>query len=84
MTKKKLVNLVRVLDVQVNKSASGGAANKQQYINALYDSWSKQRGNKSNAVQKATKVCQASNTKQMKMHLLVTSTDLDHTTFLLE
>ena len=69
MTKKKLVHLARVLDVQVNKSVNGGAANKQQYINALYDSWSKQRGNKSITVQTATK-CQTSNTKKIKMSQL--------------
>ena len=42
LTKVELINLSRVIDVQVQKSTRGGL-NKEQYVNALYDAWAKQR-----------------------------------------
>ena len=41
----KLVELARVLDVEVTKNAKG-AANKPEYVNALYDEWCSERGTK--------------------------------------
>ena len=65
MTKKKLVSLARVLDVEVNNTAS--CANKQEYINALYDSWAGQRNKKPNTVQTTANLCETTNTKKIKM-----------------
>ena len=39
----KLVELARVLDVEVSKNAKG-TTNKPEYVNALYDEWNKARG----------------------------------------
>ena len=63
LTKNELVDLARVLDVEVNKNAAG-ASNKPEYINALYDSWIAQRGKKSNSVQRGAQSIEsaASNT----------------------
>ena len=54
LTKNELANLARVLDVEVNKNASGNS-NKPEYINALYDSWIAQREKKSNSVQRGAR-----------------------------
>ena len=42
LTKLELINLTRVMDAKVQKSVRG-ALNKEQYVNALYDAWIKER-----------------------------------------
>lgn len=42
LSKHDLINLARVMDVKVQKSVKG-ALNKQQYVNALYDAWMKEK-----------------------------------------
>ena len=74
LTKKDLVSLARVLDVEVNKNASG-ASNKQEYINALYDSWIAQRGNKSNSVQRGVHSRRLGNSKTNKPQQVVLRID---------
>ena len=68
VTKNKLIALARVLDVTVEKSSTG-ALNKEQYGNALFDMWKKQRTAKHVAKKQAVNVCKHSEKKPRKDRL---------------
>ena len=70
LTKRALVDLARILDVEVNKNATG-ASNKQEYINALYDSWVAQRGNNPSSVHRGSHSRESGNIKKNKPRRVV-------------
>ena len=63
LTKRDLVSLARTLDVEVNRNSTG-ACNKPEYINALYDCWIAQRGNKSSSVRRGVHSTESGNIKK--------------------
>ena len=74
LRKRDLVSLARILDVEVNRNATGGC-NKPEYINALYDHWVAQRGNKSSSVHRGVHPRESGNIKNNQPRQVVRSSN---------